>query len=38
MFKQQDLRMLGLKLKKYMNNFHPREVVGRGTQLEVSEN
>ena len=40
MFKHQDLQMLGLKLKQIMSNFHPREVVGRGseTQLHVDEN
>ena len=32
--------MFGLKLNKYMRNFHPLEVVGRGseTQLQVGEN
>ena len=40
MFKHQDLQMFGLKLNKYMSNFHPLEVVGRGceTQLQVGEN
>ena len=33
------LQMFGLKLNKYMSNFHPLEVVGRGseTQLQVGE-
>ena len=39
-FKHQYLQMLGLKLNEYMDNFHPLEVVGRGseTQLQVGEN
>ena len=39
MFKDQDLQMFGLKLNK-MHNFHPLEVVGRGsgTQLQLGEN
>ena len=39
-FKDHDLQMFGLKLNKYMSNFQPLEVVGRGneTQLEVVEN
>ena len=38
MFKQENLRMLGLKLT-IMGNFHPLEVVGCGseTQLQVGE-
>ena len=32
--------MFGLKLNKFMTNFHPLEVVGRGSdsQLQVGEN
>ena len=32
--------MLGLKLKTNMSNFHPLEIVGRGseTQLQAGEN
>ena len=49
-FKLQDLQMFSLKLNKFENvwsqikknviNFHPLEVVGRGseTQLQVGEN
>ena len=39
MFKHRDLQMFGLKLDN-MSNFHPLEVVDRGseTQLQVSEN
>ena len=40
MFKHQDLQMFGFKLNKYMSNFQPLEVVGRGseTQHQVAEN
>ena len=39
-FKHQYLQMFGLTLNEYMSNFHPLEVVGRGseTQLQVGEN
>ena len=39
MFKHQELYMFVIKLKN-MSNFHPLEVVGRGseTQLQVGEN
>ena len=38
--KHQDLQMFVLKLDKYMCNFYPTDVVGRGseTQLQVGEN
>ena len=40
MLKHQELYMLSLKLNKYMSNFHPLDVVCRGseTQLQVGEN
>ena len=36
----QDSQTFVLKLNKYMSNFHPLEVVDRGseTQLQVDEN
>ena len=39
LFEHQDLKMFGLKLNKYMKNFHPLEVVSRcsETQLQVVE-
>ena len=39
-FKNQDLQVSGPKLNKYLSNFHPLEVMGRGseTQLQVGEN
>ena len=38
--KHQDLQISSIKLKKNMDNFHPLEVVDRGseTQLQVGEN
>ena len=37
MFKHQDLQML-VPNKKKLHNFHPHEVVGSKTQLQVIEN
>ena len=39
-FKHQYLQMYSRKSNKYLSNFHPLEVVGRGseTQLQVGEN
>ena len=31
-FKDHDLQMFGFKLNKYMSNFRPLEVVGRGSE------
>ena len=38
--KHQDSQIFGLQLNKYMGNFQPLEVVGRGseTQLQVADN
>ena len=40
MFRHKDLKLLGHKLNKYMSNFHPVFVVGRGSepQRKVGEN
>ena len=40
MFKHQHFQMFDLELNIHMSNFHPLEVVGRGseTQLHVGEN
>ena len=37
MFEHPNLQIFGPKFNKYMSNFHPLEVVGRGskTQLQV---
>ena len=39
-FIQQHFYMIGLKLNNHISNFHPLEVVGRGSeaQLQVGEN
>ena len=39
-FKHEDLKIFGLKLKKNTSNFYSLEVVGRAseTQLQVGEN
>ena len=39
-FKLRDLQIFGLIINIYMSNFHPLEVVGRGseTQLQGGEN
>ena len=39
MFRHEHLQFCGLKLKKYISNFHRREVVGRASETHLlSEN
>ena len=33
-FKHQDLQMFGLQIYTNMSNFHPLEVVGRGSEIQ----
>ena len=36
MFKHQDLKMFGSEMKQIiMSNFHPLEVVGRGSEIQL---